>query len=264
MIKIYTFSHKRPDFIEMQLKSFRKHIQDPFDFVIFNNAHFDLDRSQYDEIHKICKANNLTCLDIQKDPDLIKTIQSYNGENPFNSQGTYANPGIACGYPLTWAWKHYISKTDNMTVIIDSDMFFMQSENITQALTEHDIIYMPQSRGKIEYMWNGIVYLNLAKLPNKETLNWWCGFVEGEPVDVGGHTYYYLQKYKNQLKTASFVQHYVGEDPECDFSPANYEYFALKVDGRTIIHFRSGSFWDKKPPGYYEKKSRWLISKVNS
>ena len=37
MIKIYTYSHNRPDFIEPQYNSLKKHIQDDFEFIVFNN-----------------------------------------------------------------------------------------------------------------------------------------------------------------------------------------------------------------------------------
>ena len=37
MIKIYTYSHNRPDFIEPQYNSIKKHIKDDFEFIVFNN-----------------------------------------------------------------------------------------------------------------------------------------------------------------------------------------------------------------------------------
>ena len=37
MIKIYTYSHNRPDFIEPQFNSIKKHVKDDFEFIVFNN-----------------------------------------------------------------------------------------------------------------------------------------------------------------------------------------------------------------------------------
>ena len=37
VIKIYTYSHNRPDFIEPQFNSIKKHVKDDFEFIVFNN-----------------------------------------------------------------------------------------------------------------------------------------------------------------------------------------------------------------------------------
>ena len=37
MIKIYTYSHNRPDLIEPQYDSLKKHVKDNFEFIVFNN-----------------------------------------------------------------------------------------------------------------------------------------------------------------------------------------------------------------------------------
>ena len=37
MIRIYTYSHNRPDLIEPQYDSLKKHIKDDFEFIVFNN-----------------------------------------------------------------------------------------------------------------------------------------------------------------------------------------------------------------------------------
>lgn len=261
MIKLMTFSHKRPDFLEMQYKSFKKNLEHDFEFVVFNNAAFDKNRTHYNQINEFCKNYNVQCVDVQKNAELISKIKKYDNENIFNADGIYSNPSIACAYPLKWAWDYIISKTNDKICIIDSDMFFVEKENIENILNEYDLAYMPQSRGNgVHYMWNGISYMNLANMPEKEYLDWWCGHVEGQPVDVGGHTFYYLERYKD-LKKIEFKLHYVGEDPECDFSPANYEYFTTD-DVKKIIHYRGGSNWHGTTDDYINKKTNWLKKKL--
>lgn len=262
MIRIYTFAHKRPDFLGMQLKSFQKNLENEYEFIVFNNAAFDPVKNHYNEIQAWCAANRIQCIDVKKDQELIGRLHAYDKENLFNGDGQYANASIACAYPLCWAWEQYISRTDDKICIIDSDMFVMEKTNIETTLDEYDMVYMPQSRGNgVYYMWNGISFMNLGKMPEKETLNWWCGHVEGQPVDVGGRTFYYLRKHKDNLKTKEFNLHYVGEDPDCNFSPANYEYFTTTED-RTLLHYRGGSNWDQKTPDYHTKKTSWLLRKL--
>ena len=112
-------------------------------------------------------------------------------------------------------------------------------------------------------MWNGIVYMNLDNLPNKEELNWWCGRIDGQPLDVGGHTYHYLNKYHDKLKIKHFSQDHIKEDAECNFSPPNYEYIGVIGNSKCILHYRGGSNWDAKAPDYHDKKTKWLIGKLN-
>ncbi len=56
MIRVYTFPSARPDFIGLQVGSFRRHMQEDFEVVAVNNAVFDLDRGNYDEINRQCAS----------------------------------------------------------------------------------------------------------------------------------------------------------------------------------------------------------------
>ncbi len=266
MIKIYTLSHKKPEFIEMQLKSFKRNLKDEFEFIIFNNANFDIDKSNYNEINRICAENSLKCVPIQKDQELISKLRSYNNEHIFNGQGMYFNSVIACAYPMCYTWKHIFSKSNDKICIIDSDMFVVSFESFEEALEKADLLYLEQSRGdgSIFYMWNGLVLADLSKLPNKEEVDWWCGYCENFCVDVGGHTFYYLKKYRDQIKIKGLLQHYVGEDSSCDFTPANYEFYTLGGENKSIWHMRSGSLWDtSKTKEYYDKKISWFKRKFD-
>jgi len=261
MVKIYTFSHKRPDFIEIQLNSFKKYLDHEFEFVVFNNAGFDKNKTNYNAIWYICKKHNIKCIDIKLDNELIEHIINKHDEIPFNNNIQYTNSGIACAYPLCWAWKHIISPTNDKICIIDSDMFFVAKESIEQLLNQYDIVYKRQEvEGQRGYMWNGISFINLNTIPNKENLDWWCGKVENIPVDVGGQTFHYLNKYPDlkyfQLKTT-----YIADDPSCDFHPSNYEYFGIN-NIETILHYRGGSNWDMKPTNYHINKTQWLKNKL--
>lgn len=264
MIKIYSFYNKRSDFLDLQISSFQKHLRDQYEFIVFNNSSFDPNRVEYNKIKQACQKNNIQCIDIEKDKDLIQHLQHYNNEIIINGAG-YTNGNIAHAYGLCFAWKHIISKTNDLVCVIDNDMFFVGNENITALLNKYDLVYMEQSKGSankpITYMWPNIILANLDKLPEKETINWWCGQCEGVSVDVGGHSYYYLEKHKNNLKISTIKQYHYSYDPECNFEPANYEY--LSLDGnKSILHYRGGSNWDGQSQDYHNKKTQWLKNKL--
>lgn len=258
-LRIYTFPHKRPDFIEMQVASMKKHLVGDYEFILFNNANFDRDRNHYNQIHQIARDNGLQCIDVKKDKELIKKFEEENREKVFNNEKIYYNAGVACSYPLAFAYKHYIAISGGLACIIDSDMFLVNKLDIHKIMETNDLVYMPQSRGYVEYMWNGLVFMNIDNLPEAPAMDWCGGMVENStiPTDVGGHTYYYLNKHKKSLKIKEFQLHHIGEDPDCDFQPANYEYLGL--DGtKFIAHFRGGSGWANQSEDYMQKKMAWF------
>lgn len=258
MIKIFTISHKRPDFLELQLKSFNKHIK-AFEFIVFNNATFDLNKKHYNEIHEWCNKNNIKCIDVIKDTELINNIKKTDsGANIFKHDGTYADAGYACTFSLEFAWKNYISKLSEKICIIDSDMFFIKNFEFAPDL---ELSYIPQSRdNSVLYMWNGIVFADLNKLPEKESISWWVGYVNNVPVDVGGQSHFYLTKHKKNLKIIEMAPHHITYDEECSnfgFNPPNYEYIAFNGE-YIILHHRGGSNWHGSSQDYIAKKFAWL------
>lgn len=255
-MKLYTFAHHRPDFLELQLNSFKRHLK-VFEFIVFNNAVFDLNKNNYNEIHKWCKNNKIQCIDIIKDNNLIKNIKDIDpNANIFKDNGTYTDAGYACAFPLEFAWKNYISKESDKICIIDSDMFFIKNFEFNV-----DLSYVPQSRdNSVLYMWNGIVFADLNKLPEKELISWWVGYVNNVPVDVGGQSHFYLKKYKNKLQVTEMAPHHITYDEEClkfGFDPPNYEYIAYNGE-YIILHHRGGSNWHGSSQDYINKKFAWL------
>lgn len=167
-MKIFTISHHRPDFLELQLKTFKRHLK-IFEFIVFNNAVFDLDKKNYNEIHEWCKNNNIRCIDIVKDYQLIADIKKIDPTaNLFQNNGLYSNAVYACSYPMCWSWNNIISKYNEKICIIDSDMFFIKNFEF-----HGELAFVPQSKeNDVLYMWNGIIFADLSKI-NKD-INWHC------------------------------------------------------------------------------------------
>jgi hypothetical protein len=211
-IKIYTYSHNRPDFIQLQYESIKRHVKDDYEFIVFNNERPGGDggyvESKISEINKICEDIGVECIRVQLDPELkyLNGIKMFEGDS-------YLNGNNACAYSFTWGWKNYIAKNDCLSVVIDSDMFFIRDINLNEEMEGHNFAFVPSYRyleqykgpenpGKLafKYPWNGIVFAKPHELPNPETVSWGCGQVEGIAVDVGGEAYMYLERNKEQIK----------------------------------------------------------------
>jgi hypothetical protein len=262
MLKIYTSSHKRPDFIELQLKSFQKHLQEDFILTILNNAHFDLNDKQIaKQIRSECERLGLPMIDVIKEQTTVDHYQSFEACPLFTSAGEYYNACIACAYPLAWAWDNYIVKEKGPILFIESDMFLMTPVRLTDYLQKYQIIYVPQSSNtpvgrSAEHMHSGFFLADLSQIPEPESINWWCGKAEGIPVDVGGQTFCYLRAHP-ELTRLHVKEERIYDDPQVDFAPANYMKYWLETTP-TILHYVSGSNWNHQSNDYHAKKTIWL------
>ncbi len=266
-IKFYTFSHKRPDFISIQYESMSKFIQDTnFELVVFNNAISFNDIELKSAIDNECRLLNITSISIEKEDGLVKDLESINGESIFNHNLEYNNSVLACAYPLCWAWKNVISNEKGLVCLIDSDMFFVAPTDFSKTNTSW-ASFVPQGREGLstEYMWNGIAIFNMEKMKSPNELNWWCGRIDGVPVDVGGHTIKYIEKYSDEIEIDHIRCSHVSYDESCNFDPVNYDSIGIPGNStNTIIHYRGGSNWNRMSGDYHIKKTEWIKNKIGN
>ena len=214
MIKIYTYSHNRPDLIRPQYESMKKHVKDDFEYIVFNNERagsnpfsgYKPERVQ--EINDVCDSLGVQCIRVDLDPDL----QYINGYKQFEGDSFTGDGSQVGGYAFSWGWKHYITKNDCMSILIDSDMFFINDISLEDMMKGHNLSFIPSyrysqkysehSRGEIalKYPWNGLVIADIPNMPNPNELKWDLGIFNGESCDVGGGGYKYLLDYEDQLK----------------------------------------------------------------
>ena len=128
---------------------------------------------------------------------------------------------------------------------------------------------------KMGYLWNGICIFD-SKLNLKE-LNFDCGYVNNEPVDVGGHTYYFMKKYNNIIKYKPVsCSHYTFEETfqeECDsIKNLLLEYTKLREDksankeiilNKCILHIRSGGNWDYRTKEFKYRELEIIKNYIN-
>lgn len=262
MLKIFTVANNRPDFIQLQNHSFLKHLATRFQFWVFNNAQFSGNGpAMADEIDRVCKMNSLAHTRVEKDKELIDELQAIEKScSLFNTQGNYTNANVAAAYPICWAWKHVIGKQRNPILFLHSDMFLVEPTDFSCYLEDFNACFVAQSRPHptevIEYAWDAFFLADLSKLPQPETLNWYCGQIDGVPVDVGGQTHHYFKAHP-ELHLYKMHQSHVGDNG----TPlSNYDEFHL--GNTTVLHYRTGSNWNHKDPDYHRAKTAWLQGRI--
>jgi hypothetical protein len=188
MIHIFTYAHKRPDFIELQYDSIKKYLRCEYEYIVFNNA---IDsKSQYDEIKNICHRLGVKCVDVTIDDNIASSLIMGNLSN-----NTYSNANVGTSYPLIYTFKNYLTN-ESKICIIDSDMFFINEIDLEHLLEDKDSIYIPQYRdnNRVKYMWNALVCLNFEKNPKLKDLDWNCDYIGNIGLDVGGKTRHFLSE----------------------------------------------------------------------
>lgn len=254
-VKIYTYSHNRPDFIPHQYASIKKYIKDDFEFIVFNNERagsnpdsgYSPERVQ--EIFDVCEQHNIQCVRVELDPEL----QFINGYKQFEGDSFTGDGSHVCAYSFTWGWKHYISKNDCISIIIDSDMFFIKDISFVEMMKGYNFAYVPcyrhvrnyvneDDRGEFafNYPWNGCVIADIPNMPNPHELSWGLGVFNGYSADVGSECMGYISKYADELKIRYLDQVSIQRDyptPGDPHSvPGNGNIIEVGLNGSWPIH----------------------------
>lgn len=254
MIKIFTTPKTRPDFLEIQIKSLKKYLQEDYEFIVFNNANFDQNKSNYNKINQICEEHKISVTDVTKDQKLIDFLEPFEtaiGNTIFGGGGEYLNPNVTCAYSLCYGWREVI-KSNMKTCFLAPDVFLMEPVVFSEYLDEYQLCFIPQRRKgamgePINYMLNSFFLVDVPNVSEPENINWWCGSVHGTKVDVGGQTHTYLEKYPD-------INKFEMGDPM--FGPFNAQRFTIK--DKSVLHYLRGSNWDNQTNEFHNVKTEWV------
>lgn len=254
---IITHAYKRPDFIALQEKTFRAFLKDDYQFVVFNDA---TDKTIYQDIQAACRDLHLQCIPVPQSIHRRPYLPRMKGE-------AYDHPCARCANVVQYSLDTLGFAHEGLVMIIDSDMFLVGELDVERYMQGYDISGLSQTRGTVEYLWNGILFFNMQTLPAKRELSFNCGDVEGQSCDVGGYTYYYFRNHPEaRLK---FINHHVlvaahVHEERSGFHPflrlmleenvPNCEFFM----NYALFHYRGGGNWDYKSDEYHRHKTAAL------
>lgn len=280
---IITHSYNRPDFIEIQYQTFKKFMLDDYEFIVFNDAR---DPNLRKQIQQMCAKHQLSCIEIAQEVH----------DRPYLQRGQYDDynhSAARCANVVQYSLDLIGFDYNGIVAIIDSDMFLVKEFSIEKYLEGYDIAALPQCRGErseINYIWNGLVFFNMQTLPNKRSINFNCGWVNGVATDVGGHMHYYLQqnpqvrvKYfeslvylkdlwckqccQNNQTTCAHSMNIMKElefsDPLINLAKQSKESIMEVFLGNTFLHYRAGGNWNNESAEYHERKTKLLTTCID-
>ena|ERR1700722_1663397 len=275
-VLIFTYSFNRPDFIEMQYQTFKKFLQDDYEYIVFNDA---VNESIHAQIEATCAGLNIRCINIPQEIHSLPYL-------PRLPRDSFNHPSIRNCNVVQYSLNSLGLFHNGIVALFDSDLFLVKEFSITKFMQNHQLAGLAQSRKRknntlINYIWIGLVFLDMSKLPNKQSINFNTGRIDDEPVDAGGYTYFYLQnspevevRYFSYAiaplymckkcvqahndycthNTADLIANGFDEN-QMKFArsgPLNCEFF----ERATFVHYRAGTNWDNKADNYHEVKTK--------
>lgn len=270
-VLVITHSYNRPDFIELHHRLFKAFLQDDYEYVVFNDAS---DAHMKKQIAETCQKLGIRCFRVHQ--------RLHNGPN--NSAG---HRHIDC---IQYSLKKIGYDFDGIVAFVDSDMFLIKPFSIEGYLQDYDLAGDLEGRADghktVRYLSPALVFMNMYTLPNKRTISFEGGMIEGLGCDVGGHTYYYF-KHNPSVRSKFFTHIHMGamkiindckqcSGLDCDSCLAKLQEIGFDANAinfihalpedknvefyldRHFIHYRSGSNWDHKPADYHQRKTNAL------
>lgn len=278
-VLIITHSYNRPDFIEIQNKTFKFFLQDDYEFIVFSDAP---DENMNKAIIDTCNKCNIQCIRIPQEIHKKPYLPREPGD-PLN------RPNIRHANCVQYSMDTLGFDHDGPVMVLDSDMFLVRPLNISQEIEGWDIVSIIRGAdNNVTYLWPGLMILVMNKLPNKRTLNFNCGKAGGANVDSGGYSYYYLKnnpslKIKaldefwswqlfcpdrhasHRVDKTTPISQQILKLKEMNFNDTEISFLQKKPDtisflfGHHILHYRAGTNYDNLTM-YQEQMKTKLIN----
>lgn len=246
MVKICTYVDKRTDFIRIQARAFKTFFKDDYEYIVFNNASDESPGGMRDQITNVCQEQGVRCIRVQ------------------NRNHNTANEAHAAA--LNWSYREVILKEaiPDYLFIVDFDTVLLRDFSVAKYLEGYDITGIWQGRGtpehEIKYLWPGMLMLNMKTLPNKETIDLYCGHVDGIGVDVGGQLAVYLRnnptvKVKSLSDTGQFTIEGAKQHLPAKILERYVDDYKWSLMANAIIHYGAGSNWNHRPASFHTQKT---------
>ena len=261
---VITHVYNRSDFLPLQKHGFEKFLKDEHFFVVFNDA---ADKAMEQEIFEQCRKLKRNHVRIPQRVHSKPYLERVPGES-------LSSAPVRCANVVQYSLDQLGFRHKGPVLLIDSDMFLVKNFSVGDYLKGYDIAGVPQSRSDVEYIWNGLVMINMKTLPHKKMLNFNCGLVNGVPVDAGGQTYHYFKKnpearlrwidnaafnsaelhelmtiHQNNLKNFGFDDRTVAF---LEKRPSPVEFLAANA----FVHYRGGTNWDCQSEEFHRTKTK--------
>ena len=242
-IQVFSIVSSRADMILPQFEALCAHCTEPFQYIVVENDRKDASRG----IIEHCEKNGLTCRS-------VVTIGI-----------TIPSDVHAAG--IQWVWD-LLADRQRPAVILDMDIFPLKPFRFRDYLQEdhYHLAGVAQSRGKIHYLWPGLLVINCPKIVGE--LRFDAGRLNSiggnTLVDAGGGLHWYLRDKDNPVRhlrsvgEPETVRNWLPEPFRSRYEPA----FDFQVIEDTWLHYRRASLWRGQPDVKLDHPKRLLLADI--
>jgi hypothetical protein len=237
-----------PIFLELQCKALKTFCKDPYTFAVFDDAKSYKRSASY---KKICRKYNA----------------QYYRINPA-IHGTNTSPSQRNCNTVLYSLHKLAFKHKGPVMLIDGDLAPIKPFSTNSYLKSYNFAGLSQKRDSktipsfsIEYLWIGFVIMKMDELPNRETMHFNCGPVNGVNLDSGGGIYHYLTQNKDAIKLNKVSRCYLNSsilnNPKlAHLHPIAHYNFNCEIFGEEgdFLHFGAGSGWNNPSVEFYNQK----------
>jgi hypothetical protein len=226
-MNIFSIHAGRTDFLKLQVESLNYFCVDKFEYYCIDNF---LDKSQSDFIKEEC--NNLNV-------NYVK----------FHS---YQITGSALDHAPALNCIKTISNDNEINVVLDFDVFLINSFSFFEYIKDYDIagVYQQRNDFSIEYIAPFVVIVN--EKSNFSQID----FSSRPGCDVGGNIQYYIKTKKVKLIKHTSSLEFPG-DENCFTIPYDIHYGSQIIEN-CFLHYYRGTNWNKMNSNIVKEKTLWL------
>ncbi len=248
-VTIVSLYNNRPDFIQLQLESFKKHIKDDYEWIVLNNAHFNNDKTE--EIDEACAELGVDSM------RLLHKNGEYNGRDV----------SYLVGDSLNLMWNTRFKHTDGIFVILDCDFFLTDDISFNELLEGYDMAFVPSYTLNVAWPWSGIMVFDMKNI-KVDDIDFGTTLIIGMSADVGSANYHYVVKHKPKCRYIDRLP--IDEDcPIGDKTlsslgfPQPYSVDLIGIDGRTFMfHYKTSSNYAAHCTPEYNKQKTIALKRL--
>jgi len=219
--KIICCVFNRPDLLDYQIKSLKKFILGE---KVISVVYDTRDDQYYEDFKKICKDHDVELHRHKSEPG--------------------GSPSFYHAQTASWAYDNLIltEVEDCIALFLDHDIFLIDDFNINEFMEGYDLAGLPQSRGHITYVWQGLLFLRKNSV-QKEKFDFYPKIVEGQMLDSCGgiHSLVSNPNIRYRKTDVQYPEDYNGINL-LDEKNSNGFGFELHADGK-FLHSRNASNW---------------------
>ncbi len=198
-IRLLTFHVNRPDFIEIQHKTFNKFMQDEYELIVFNDAKTPELEAQ---IREVCEKCGILCIRYEQewhqlDP-LNDRIRQWLIDPKITSSLSFLGdpsiqPSVRHCHVIQYALDHFGYDHDDIVALVDGDLFPIRPIYLRELLSDCSMVGAQRVMGDIDYFWVIFTAFNPKLMPNKYDLKFNTSVIHNTLHDSGSETYHYLK-----------------------------------------------------------------------